>query len=93
MEEKLRNPWRFAFLTLAVICGLYLAGELVSMGLVWYLTGSEAATLGILGGADGPTAVFVTTQTAVPAEEVKFALCLLGLASGVIGYRRLKCMK
>ena len=93
MEEKGRNPWRFAFLTLAVICGLFLAGELVSMALVWYLTGNEAATLGIIGGADGPTAVFVTTQMAVPAEEVKFALCLLGLAAGVIGYRRLKRIK
>lgn len=88
-----KSPWRYLFLTLAVVCGLFLLGELLSMALVWYMTGSEAASLGVIGGADGPTAVFVTTSMAVPTEEIKFALCILGLAAGVFGYWKLKRLK
>ena len=88
-----KSPWRFLFLTVAVMCGVLLLGELASIALVWYLTGSEAASLGIIGGADGPTAVFVTTSVVVPTEEVKFALCILGLAAGTFGYWKLKRMK
>lgn len=85
-----KSNWRYLFLSVAVVCGLFLLGELASMALVWYLTGNEAASLGVIGGADGPTAVFVTTPLAVPTEEVKFVLCLLGLAAGAFGYWRLK---
>ena len=88
-----KSPWRYLFLTLAVVCGLFLLGELLSMALVWYMTGSEAASLGVIGGADGPTAGFVTTSMAVPTEEIKFALCILGLAAGVFGYWKLKRLK
>ena len=88
-----RSKWRYLFLLVAVVCGLFLLGELASMALVWYLTGNEAATLGVIGGADGPTAVFITTSVAVPTEEVKFALCLLGLAAGTFGYWKLKRLK
>ena len=88
-----KSPWRFFFLAVAVVCGLHLLGELISMGLVWYLTGNEGAAIGIIGGADGPTAVFLTTSLEVPSEEVKFLLCVLGLAAGAIGYHRCKRLK
>lgn len=88
-----KSPWRYLFLTAAVVCGLFLLGELASMALVWYMTGNEAASLGVIGGADGPTAVFITTSVAVPTEEVKFILCVIGLAIGGFGYWKLKRLK
>lgn len=88
-----KSPWRYVFLFLAVICGIILLGELFSMAVVWYMTGSEAATLGVIGGADGPTAVFVTTKVEGLPEEVKLALCIIGLAAGIFGYWKSKRLK
>jgi len=34
------------------------------MGIKWGFTGPEAASIGIIGGADGPTAIFLTSQLA-----------------------------
>ena len=34
------------------------------MGVQWGFTGPEAASIGIIGGADGPTAIFLTTKLA-----------------------------
>ena len=34
------------------------------LGITWGFTGPEAASIGIIGGADGPTAIFLTTKLA-----------------------------
>ena len=34
------------------------------LGVTWGFTGPEAASIGIIGGADGPTAIFLTSQLA-----------------------------
>lgn len=81
-----KSPWRFAFLGAALAGGLYLLGQLVSMVLVWLITGSEAASLGVIGGADGPTAIFVTTPVDGPTVEAKLLLSLVILAAGIFGY-------
>jgi len=61
-----KNPWRFLF----VLCALYGALELLGSAAAWFLcytsvapgfSAGGAASIGIIGGADGPTAVFVTT--------------------------------
>lgn len=49
------SPWRWAFLGLAVFLALVFAIN----GLT---ARQQAATIGIIGGADGPTAIFVTTD-------------------------------
>lgn len=49
------SPWRWAFLALAVFLALVFAVN----GLT---ARQQAATIGIIGGADGPTAIFVTTD-------------------------------
>lgn len=88
-----RNLWQRIFLTMAVVCGILLLGELICLGLVWYLTGCEAASIGVIGGADGPTAIFVTTSVPVISRKVKIALCIAGLGAGVFGYRKMKAGK
>lgn len=85
-----KSPWRFVFLALAVLCGLYLLGEAAAMVLVYLLTGSERAGMGVIGGADGPTSIFVATSVAVPTEQMKLLAALALLAVGAFGYWRLK---
>ena len=61
-----KSPWRYLF----AACAAYGAAELLGGLIAWisylfltdpFLALGEASTIGIIGGADGPTAVFVTT--------------------------------
>ena len=55
-----KSPWRFLFLAAAILSGgwlIFYAG----MQLVLKIIAGQAASLGIIGGADGPTAIFITT--------------------------------
>lgn len=81
-----KSPWRFAFLAAAIAGGGYLLGKLLEMILVYALTGSEAASMGVIGGADGPTAIFVTTTVNAPTQEAKIAAGVIALAVGIFGY-------
>ena len=87
-----RSPWRFLFLAAAVAAGLRIGYELVLWVVVhiWVKLynlvafDSQAAVVGIIGGADGPTSIFITTPDWVP-----LALTVLGLAVCIFGYVRL----
>ena len=88
-QKKKRSPWRFAFMALAVVSGLELLGYLASWVIANVLGGisfnvTKAASIGIIGGADGPTSVFVTAS-AGPAWQL--LLWLLLLATGILGWR------
>ncbi len=72
-----RSRWRWAVLFLAVALLL----QVLYSAIAWCffvpreMAGAESATLGIIGGADGPTAIFVTSvRVGIPA------LAALGLA-------------
>jgi len=87
--QKKKSPWRFAFLAIAA-CGAWeILGNLAA-GILYLalpdpvLTASEAASVGIIGGADGPTAVFVTTP-----GWTSWVIPLLMLLIGIWGYVRL----
>ena len=59
MSETRKSPWRFLFLVLAVI------GFLLTLLRLLPLLGltpspAEVASIAIIGGADGPTAVYMT---------------------------------
>lgn len=87
-----KSPWRFACLALAVLSGGWLAlyrytiwfgGQLV--GVISYP--ARGSSVGVIGGADGPTAVFVTSRSSVDWDVL---LMLLLLAAGVLGYLLLR---
>lgn len=89
-----KSPWRFAFLAAAAASGVYLLGKAAQMALVYHLTGSEAASMGVIGGADGPTAIFVTTSVEPLSVEAGLLLAAVLLVAGVLGYRRFcRCRK
>lgn len=84
-----KSPWRFAFLLLAG----YGAAELLASLAAWIaylviadpvLHAGEAASIGIIGGADGPTAVFITTP-----GWTGYVVPVLALTVGIWGFLRL----
>ncbi len=86
-----KSPWRFLFLPVA----LYGAVELLT-GLavrLWFLLQLDpmlqqtgAASMGIIGGADGPTAIFLTTPGWM--HYINPALFLLIGVSGYVAFSR-----
>ena len=84
-----KSPWRFVCLIVAVLSALWLAGWGVGQAFVWSLTHRNNASVGIIGGADGPTAILVTTTNAF--REGVAALVLLII--GIVGFCLLRKMK
>lgn len=87
-----KSPWRFVFLAGAILGLFTLAGKVLTMIMVYIITGNEAASLGIIGGADGPTAVFVTTPDG-PAIETKIALTVLAVTLCLWGWYKANHIK
>ena len=86
-----KSPWRWLFLGLSILCGCYLAIEGAAGIFAYFLTQSTAASVGIIGGADGPTAIFVTASpTGLAGRAV---LTLIVLLLGILGFYRLSRCK
>ena len=79
-----KSPWRFLFLILAGLSGAWLMWYSWVMSLFRGISLTEHSSLGIIGGADGPTAIFLTTQTT--GVDWDIVLMLLLLLAGLLGY-------
>lgn len=86
-----KSKWRWAALAAAVFAGLMLVFHGIQALLVCLLnlSVSEQNSLGIIGGADGPTAIFVTS-TWTPADMIPW---LLLLVMGLLGWRMLSRLR
>lgn len=86
-----KSKWRWAALGAAVLAAAMLIFHGAQALLVSLLNLSvrEQNSLGIIGGADGPTAVFVTT-TWTPEDMIPWLILLL---MGLIGWRMLSRLK
>lgn len=87
-----KSPWRFLFAACAAYGAAELLGSLVAglAVLMLALSHSDSASIGIIGGADGPTSIFVTTS--VP-EWYQFVMPVMLLAVGIWGFLRLRKCK
>ena len=93
-EQTKKNPWRFAFLACAIYGAAKLLGGLwvnivygfsvLFMEIRSEFVPNEAYSVGIIGGADGPTAIFVTTPV-----WVSYLIPVAALIVGIWGYLRL----
>lgn len=91
-----KSPWRYLFAACAAYGAVELLGSLVAWLLYLFLRDpllsisiGEAASTGIIGGADGPTAIFVTTP-----GWVSYVIPCLLVVVGVWGFLRLsKCKR
>jgi len=82
------SPWRFAFLGLAVVSMICLIPQLWIMWFTNAVTGLEHASIAVIGGADGPTSIMVTTTNSPELELlVWFILLAVGIAGFVLLHR------
>ncbi|MDO5152855.1 MAG: hypothetical protein Q4D50_05795 [Eubacteriales bacterium] len=78
-----KSPWRFLFLGLAVVAAAQILYDgiiaLVGRYILYRASADLSAAIGIIGGADGPTAFFVTTPSWM-VSVVTAALLIVGIA-------------
>lgn len=87
-----KSPWRWVCLVVAVLCAIGLIWKGIIGLFVYTLTRGESASIGIIGGADGPTAIFVATNPAtIGSIIVPLILLILGLAGFyILGHKKRK---
>ena len=76
-----KSPWRWGCLLLAVISGLTLLYKGFMNLLVAAITYAENQSVGIIGGADGPTAIFVTQSPDSAAYSVLMSGLILVMSA------------
>lgn len=78
-----KSPWRWLCLAIGIWGGLVFANNGITALLAKWLTDSmnQSASVGIIGGADGPTSIFVTTTPS--AGNLIWALVAL---MGALGF-------
>ena len=84
-----KSPWRWGCLALAIISGLCLAYRGLPGLLLALFNKANNASIGIIGGADGPTSVFVTTA-ATDGSFPSAGLYALLMAMGILGFIALR---
>ncbi|MEG1275308.1 MAG: sodium ion-translocating decarboxylase subunit beta [Ruthenibacterium sp.] len=57
-----KNPWRWAFVGVGALAVLWCVVFLMHAGIALFYTPPSAESVGIIGAADGPTSIFVTTS-------------------------------
>ena len=89
-----KSPWRFLFLALAVLSAgwillsrLFLCFGMILETLYVTFTPNLAASIGVIGGADGPTAVFVATPSGFDWDVAVMTVVLI---IGIWGFLRLR---
>lgn len=85
-----KSKWRWAALAGAAVAAVMLLFESVTELLVWLLNASISGSdsIGIIGGADGPTAIFVTEVTSTDGIP-GWIIWLMVLTMCVLGWRKL----
>lgn len=81
-----KSPWRWACLALVIVCTmvLFMHGYL---GVLLFLANSMLNEMGVIGGVDGPTQIFVTTTVDGQMQGTITAVILLVM--GMIGFVKL----
>lgn len=87
-----KSPWRYLFAAMAAYGAARLLKSIFAQILYWILQvqiRTETASVGVIGGADGPTAIFVTS-----APWTGYLVTVLLLVIGIWGFLYLgKCKK
>lgn len=88
-----KSPWRTVPLVLAILCGLQFVSEFVIFGLYMSMGFQlQERSIGIIGGSDGPTAMFVTTRVPDTANTIYIVILALAFVLCLLLYFRLcKC--
>lgn len=88
-----KSPWRWGCLVITILSAIGLVWKGIIGLFVYTLTRGEDASIGIIGGADGPTAIFVTTNPAPIGYTIIVPLILLvlgGVGFYLLGHKKRK---
>lgn len=86
-----KSPWRWVCLGIACFSGLCLAYRGLPGLLLMLFNKTYNASIGIIGGADGPTAIFVTTTG--NGIHATMGLYIILLLTGILGFFILRKLK
>jgi len=78
-SEQRRKGWRIVWMLTAILAGVSLAANLV----VRIAIERGTASIGVIGGADGPTSIFVTSSLVPFAQLLPLLLLLIGALIGI----------
>ena len=81
-----KSPWHWLCFAIVVASVLSLAFS-GTIGLLVHLLNTSASSIGIIGGADGPTAIFVTTSQ--DYIWYKSGITMILMIMGILGFYRL----
>lgn len=87
-----KSPWRYVFAVLALYGGIRLITVLLPQLMYWGLRlrasfQPNAASVGIIGGADGPTSIFITRPDSAVLDAFFTLLPLAAIVLGIWGFR------
>ena len=87
-----KSPCRYLFAALAIYGGIRMFGVLLPQLMYWGLRlwasfQPNAASVGIIGGADGPTAIFITHPDSAVLDAFFTLLPLAAIVLGIWGFR------
>ena len=85
------RKWRWGCLAVTILSGFYLLYTRFR-GWFWLQTNKmDSASIGIIGGADGPTAIFVTGRfNPQPLKLLAYILSVLGIVGFILLSKRKK---
>lgn len=84
------SPWRWVCLGVSVLSVLCIAYNGLRLLLLQLFNTVNNASIGIIGGADGPTSIFITTSAAPTPAAGIYALTLV---AGIVGFMILSRLK
>ena len=87
-NESRRKLWRGIFIALVIISGLVLAWELIEFVFSQSMIGSVDGSVGIIGGADGPTAILVASAVNPITDWLWAVICAIIAIVGICRTKR-----
>ena len=83
----IKSPWRWACFAIIIGCVISIVFGGTIGFLAYLLNGAVTESIGIIGGADGPTAVFIATSS--DFLWYRAGITLVVLIMGILGFWRL----
>lgn len=87
-NENRRKLWRGIFIAVGIISALVLAWELIEFIVSQSMINSMGGSVGIIGGADGPTAILVASAVNPVNEWLWALICVVISIIGICKTRR-----